>query len=279
MNSSVPSGHNLPRVISTPCLLHKTSVINKLAIKKCTIKWYNNTWYHVIYLSEPKDQESLSVDILKSVTFKHNESNKISEIWELLHAKPICSMNTLEHDCSLDVLDYLIFQLIKCICLLTQDEIIDETLISGSSDSAAKNFLTNIATVAENQGKLALFLLNRFTLKSIKHFSNKKKLGLLKKQLFMIQPLIKNFYFIKNSSKSVKNRSLLNNLCKDCTLIGYRVRYMHANIKELHNHFCTTTKSTDKMQGLLNMDLKIDILEKTIQFVAQLEANIRPIKP
>ena len=289
MDRSV-TGHGyqppLTTIISTPCLLHKASVINNFSIKKCTHKYYNGIWYHVIYLSEAKELESLTVGITNSIHFRHNESNKVSEIWEHLTAKPICSLYTLEHDCSSKILKELVSKLVQCICQLTLQEIVDQTLISGSgmSDMVAKFFLTNIATVAESNGSFSFYLLNRFTLKSVKHVSNKHKLRLLKKQLFMILPLVKCFYFTKKNSSNRKqetdtnghtghNKYKLNDMCKNCTLLGYTARYMHANIQELHAHFCIVSKGTNKMQILLNMGSSINILNRAIQAVIQLEAN------
>ena len=99
-----PENYQALNGVSTPCMLHKASAIDNFSIKKCTHKYYKGIWYHVIYLLEAKELESLNVGITNSVYFKHNESNKVSEIWEQLTAKPICSLYTLEHDCSPKIL-------------------------------------------------------------------------------------------------------------------------------------------------------------------------------
>lgn len=270
-----PENYQTHSQLSTTCLLHKASVINKFSIKKCSYKYNNGIWYHVIYLSEPKEVQPLNVGILKSVSFKYNESNKVSEIWEHLKARPISSMYTLEHDCSSNILKLLITNLVECICQLTLEEIVDQTLIFGkkNTDEIAKFFLSNIATVSEKQGNFCFFLLNRFTLESIKNLPCKTKVRYLKKQLFMIHPLIKCFYFRKkyDSDNKTHSKSKVSDFCKDCSLMGYIPHYIHINIQELHNHFCIMNKKTSKMQGLLN--LSIDMVYQAVQFVSQLEAN------
>ena len=98
----------------------------------------------------------------------------------------------------------------------------------------------------------------------------------------MIPSLIKCFYFRKKNEYDKASRKYsklkMTQFCKDCALTGYISYYTYANIKELHKHFCNTTKNANKMQGLLNMSTDISILYQAIKFVSQLEANIPPIK-
>ena len=270
-------------MISIPCLLHK-NITTSFSIKKCSYKYYKRCWCHVIYLSEPKELQT-PLNSIKSIAYKYNESNKVSEIWEYLNAKPLCSMNSLDHDCSSNILKLLISKLVECICQLTLNEIVIQTLIHGKKnpEENAKNFLSNIATVGETENNFTFYLLNRFTLESVKNLPNKKtKVRFLKKQLLMIHSLIKCFYFRKKNEYDKTSRKYsklkMTQFCKDCTLTGYISYYTYANIQELHKHFCIMNKNANKMQGLLNMSTNISILYQAIQFVTQLEANVTPIK-